>query len=176
MPQLPGLYKHCSILTWLVEAHLPKLAHHFEQNNIHYQMFASEWIFGLFASVIPIEQMSNFFNRFFKDQWVFYYQLILSILKEHETELLADDDLYSILNIIKPQTNGSTAAAALSQGASFNQRLKVEEHDCNLSMDANTSQMSDSELEVEESKVMSFFQKLNPWKKENVPVEKQTIT
>ena len=65
------------------------------------EMYASEWIFGLFASVIPLEQMSNFFTYFFRYKWIFFYQLILSILKFLEKELLQEDELWSIINQIK---------------------------------------------------------------------------
>jgi hypothetical protein len=51
-------------------------------------MYASDWIFGLFASVIPLEQMAFFFTHFYRHKWVFFYQLILSILKSLEKELL----------------------------------------------------------------------------------------
>lgn len=64
-------------------------------------MYASDWIFGLFASVIPLEQMSHFFTQFYRHRWVFYYQLILSILKFLEKELLQEDELWNILNSIK---------------------------------------------------------------------------
>lgn len=67
-------------------------------HNIRGEMFAQEWIFGLFASVVPTELMGTFFDKFFTDQWVFFYQFILSILKEHEADLLVEDDLYSILH------------------------------------------------------------------------------
>jgi len=64
-------------------------------------MYASDWIFGLFASVIPLEHMSGFFSRFFRHRWIFFYQLILSILKHLETQLLQEDELWNILNQIK---------------------------------------------------------------------------
>ena len=61
-------------------------------------MYASDWIFGLFASVIPLEQMACFFTKFYRHRWLFFYQLILSILKYLEKELLQEDELWSILN------------------------------------------------------------------------------
>jgi len=64
-------------------------------------MYASEWIFGLFSSVIPLEQMGVFFSNFFQDGWIFFYKLILTILKFLESELLQEDDLWDIINQIK---------------------------------------------------------------------------
>ncbi len=51
-------------------------------------MYVSDWIFGLFASVIPLEQMALFFRQFYTHKWIFFYELILSILKQLEKELL----------------------------------------------------------------------------------------
>lgn len=61
-------------------------------------MYASEWIFGLFSSVIPLDKMNAFFTRFFSDKWIFFYKLILSILKFLEQELLQEDEIWSILD------------------------------------------------------------------------------
>jgi hypothetical protein len=61
-------------------------------------MYASDWIFGLFASVIPLEKMSAFFSRFYQHKWIFFYKLILSILKQLEEEILQEDELWDILN------------------------------------------------------------------------------
>jgi hypothetical protein len=74
------------------------------------EMYASDWIFGLFASVIPLEQMGAFFTEFFIHKWHFFYQLILQILKTLEKELLQEDELWNILNQIKSQTFQNLAA------------------------------------------------------------------
>lgn len=55
LPGLPGLYKHSSIIGILLERHLPVLSRHMQSHNIKAEMYTSEWIFGLFSSVIPLE-------------------------------------------------------------------------------------------------------------------------
>lgn len=80
-------------------------------------MYASEWIFSLFASVIPLEKMSAFFSRFYQHKWIFFYKLILSILKQLEDELLQEDELWNILNQIKSQTHLNTAAISSQSSA-----------------------------------------------------------
>ena len=89
---------------------LKDLFHHFCNHNLRVEMYASDWIFGLFASVIPLEKMSAFFHNFYQYKWIFFYQLILSILKFLEKELLEEDDLWSILNQIKSTTISNTSA------------------------------------------------------------------
>jgi hypothetical protein len=73
-------------------------------------MYASDWIFGLFASVIPLEKMKIFFNIFFKRKWVFFYQMILSILRNLEQAILQEEELWEILNAIKSTTASSSSA------------------------------------------------------------------
>ena len=85
----------------LVSIHLPEIHEHFYKNNIRTEMFASEWIFGLFSSIIPLEQMADFYTQIFQNGWIFFYQLVLQLLKSHETEILKEDELYSILHNIK---------------------------------------------------------------------------
>jgi hypothetical protein len=67
-------------------------------------MYASEWIFGLFSSVVPIEMMGEFYSEFFENRWIFFYKFVLQILKTHQKELLCEEELYSILHQIKAQT------------------------------------------------------------------------
>ena len=87
-------------------------------------MYASDWIFGLFASVIPLENMHAFLTRFFQDKWIFFYQLILTILKFLEKELLQEDELWSILNQIKSQTHTNTAIASSQSSANKSSKRK----------------------------------------------------
>ena len=54
--------------------------------------------------------MSSFFSKFYRHKWIFFYQLILSILKSLEKELLQEDELWNILNQIKTQTFLNQAA------------------------------------------------------------------
>ncbi len=110
MTGLPGLFKHSHIITTLVDQHLPDLSLHFQQHTLRVEMYASDWIFALFASVIPLEHVGQFLGKFYRHRWIFFYQLILSVLKFLERELLQEDELWNILNQIKSQTFLNTAA------------------------------------------------------------------
>ena len=61
-PKLPGLYKHSQIIERLISLHLPEIDEHFTRNNIKAEMYAAEWVFGLFSSVVPIEAMGDFYD------------------------------------------------------------------------------------------------------------------
>ena len=82
-PQLSGLFKHCMVLEVLIQANLPDLHQRLLSFNLRANIYAGEWIFGLFASVIPCEHMSDFFDQFFEHRWIFFYQLVLTLLKRH---------------------------------------------------------------------------------------------
>jgi len=101
LPGLPGLYKHTQIIEILIQENLPEIFYHFRAHQIKVEMYASDWLFGLFASVIPLEKMKTFFNLFFKFKWVFFYKMVLSILKKLEHDILAESELWDILNSIK---------------------------------------------------------------------------
>ena len=64
-------------------------------------IYAGEWIFGLFASVIPCEHMGAFFDHFFEHRWVFFYQLVLTLLHSHESDIKNEEDIYNLLRSIK---------------------------------------------------------------------------
>jgi hypothetical protein len=62
---LPGLQKHSYIIIMLVSKHLPVLGEHFEEHCVQAEMYASDWIFSLFSSVLPENQTkvtASFFN------------------------------------------------------------------------------------------------------------------
>ena len=100
-PHLPGLYKHSMTIEILVKQFLPKLSILFVEHHVKAEIYAAEWIFGLFASVIPVEYMASFFDKFFKTKWVFFYQLILCILEKHQDQIKSEEDFFAVLHKAK---------------------------------------------------------------------------
>ena len=67
----------------MVKKHLPALHEHFEDLGVTADLYASDWIFSVFTSVLPennTEVTSAFFTLFFKYKWEFFYKLVLTIL------------------------------------------------------------------------------------------------
>jgi hypothetical protein len=90
-PGLPGLEKHSYIIRLLIKKHLPKLHEHFELHQVRPNVFASDWIFSSFMSIIPEDNYklsSSFFTKFFRYKWEFFYKLILTILQHIQEKLL----------------------------------------------------------------------------------------
>ena len=92
---------HSAIIDVLVKANMPELGSRLEQANLKANVYVSEWLIGMFASIIPSEHMVIFFDNFFKSGWLFFYQLVLSILKHHEKEIETEEDMYCLLRKIK---------------------------------------------------------------------------
>ena len=72
-PELSGLFKHSLMIEVLIQANLPTLHTLLTEGNIRAHVFASEWIFGLFASIIPTEYIDHFFDNFYEHKWIFFY-------------------------------------------------------------------------------------------------------
>lgn len=74
---------------------------HFRLHNVRVEMYASDWIFALYSNVIPTSKMDLFFDQFFKNGWIFFYKLTLTLLRILAPKILEADDLSDILDIIK---------------------------------------------------------------------------
>lgn len=71
-------------------------------------MYASDWIFALYANIIPNSVMHNFLNEFFKHGWAFFYRFTLTFLKVLSSRILKADEISDIIDIIKaPMKNRS---------------------------------------------------------------------
>ena len=129
-PELSGLFKHGFMIDLLIKANLHDLHNRMlESNCIRASIFAGEWIFGLFASVIPCDQMGDFFDQFFKHKWIFFYKLILSLFKSHEDRIHSEEDFYDFLRHLKfqsIQTSGSPMDKDMDYG-SFRESLVLIE-------------------------------------------------
>lgn len=81
MNGLSGLYKHCKVIDALINEKLPLLHKHFILHEIKVEMFASDWIIGLFSNTIPLDKINKLYSLFFKEGWVVVYKIILLLLK-----------------------------------------------------------------------------------------------
>ncbi len=90
------------------------------ENGVVVELFATDWIFSLFASVIPFEKMSLFFTEFFEQGWPFFYKFILACLRHFQEVLLGGEDIASILTPLKHwDDTGLPSNKLVSQSAVF---------------------------------------------------------
>ena len=45
--------------------------------------------------------MGAFLDHFFEQKWIFFYKLVLTLLKRHENEIYNEEDMYNLLRSIK---------------------------------------------------------------------------
>lgn len=98
---LKGIHKHCGALKVLLEDELPSLNQHFDKYDMTIEMFAMDWVLGLFASIIPLEHMGRFYDSFFDEKWTFFYKVVLVFLKDIQAELLQEEEMCDVLFTLK---------------------------------------------------------------------------
>lgn len=101
LPGFPGLSKHCQIIQLLTLEKLSNLHRHFAQFDVTCKMYATEWCFSLFGSVVPANEMVTVLDEFFKKGWIFFYKFVMYILFRLESRLLAANDLADIIMPLK---------------------------------------------------------------------------
>jgi hypothetical protein len=77
LPNLPGLEKHCQIIDLLIFEKLGTLYRHFSEYGITVTMFATEWVFALFGSVVPLDSMGEFIDLYMAHGWPFFYKVVI---------------------------------------------------------------------------------------------------
>lgn len=77
-------------------------------------MYASDWVFALYANIIPITVMHHFLNKFFLFGWAFFYRFTLTFLRLLSSRILQTDEISDIIDYIKsPMLNRSFSHATL---------------------------------------------------------------
>ena len=64
-------------------------------------MFGTEWIFTIFSSVIPIEDIGYLLDEFFSESWIYLYKFIIHLLRTHEKTILEKEDISEMLSPIR---------------------------------------------------------------------------
>lgn len=101
LPQLPGLSKHCQIIQLLTLEFLSDLHLQFANHRINCEMYAAEWCFTLFGSVVPVKEMINVLDGFFSEGWIFFYRMVIVLLRCLEKRLLEARDPIELLAPLK---------------------------------------------------------------------------
>jgi hypothetical protein len=69
--------------------------------DIRFEMYASDWMFALYANIIPTKQMHHFFDHFFEDGWSFFYKVTLTLMRILQTKIMDTDEMSEVLDLIK---------------------------------------------------------------------------
>ena len=104
LPGLSGMLNKCSLISKHFEIHLPWI-HHFLNNcsnsGVSTELHSMELIMGMFGTMLPLIEMSKFFDCFIWWKWDFFYWLLIIFYKEIENEILQLEDSFDIVELVK---------------------------------------------------------------------------
>ena len=88
MAKLHGLYVHCDILQVLLQENLPKLNAHLSRLDVTTMNYCANWVVSLLSQVVPLSQVQLFYSQFFKDGWLAFYKVILTLMSQLQDQIL----------------------------------------------------------------------------------------
>ena len=56
---------------------------------------------GMFGTMLPLNELTKFFDNFFKFKWDFFYRLLIVFYKEIEDDILKLEDSFDIVELVK---------------------------------------------------------------------------
>lgn len=68
---------------------LPKLSEHFERENIHITMYATNWLLTVYSSTFPFELVTRVWDCFLWEGWKISYRIMLAVLTMAQDKLLS---------------------------------------------------------------------------------------
>lgn len=83
-------------------------------------MIATEWIFTLFTSIIPLEIADAYLANFIEFSWPYFYRFSLHLLRFNQKYLLKTKDLSEIISIIKNCQENTTSPSKIHTTKSWN--------------------------------------------------------
>jgi TBC1 domain family member 10 len=72
----------------LVHMFLPKLAKHFDKENIHVTMYATQWLLTQYTSSFKFDLVTRVWDCFLGEGWKIIYRVMLALLSHHQARLM----------------------------------------------------------------------------------------
>jgi hypothetical protein len=67
---------------------LPKLAKHFDKENIHVTMYATQWLLTQYTSSFHFDLVTRVWDCFLGEGWKIIYRVMLALLQQWQSQLL----------------------------------------------------------------------------------------
>ena len=92
----------------LMHSHLPKLARHFDRENIHVTMFATQWLLTQYTSSFKFDLVTRVWDVFLGEGWKIIYRIMLALLQQHQSQLMrmSFEDILAFLRDLPEKVNG----------------------------------------------------------------------
>ncbi len=78
----------------------PRLARHFDRENVHITMFATQWLLTMYTSSFPFEIVTRIWDAYLSEGWKVTYRVMLALLEKAQP-LLMKMQFEDILNYFK---------------------------------------------------------------------------
>jgi hypothetical protein len=72
----------------LTHHYLPKLAKHFDKENIHVTMYATQWLLTQYTSSFHFDLVTRVWDCFLGEGWKIIYRVMLALLSQWQSQLL----------------------------------------------------------------------------------------
>lgn len=105
----------------LIAQFTPKLSKHFDNENIHVTMFATQWLLTMFTSSFPFHIVTRVWDCFILEGWKVTYRVMLALLDKATPELLKlrFEDILNAFKVLPFQMDVNNLFVS-----SFNVKLK----------------------------------------------------
>ena len=108
----------------LIQHYLPKLHAHFERENVHVTMYATQWLLTIYTSSFKFELVTRVWDVFLYQGWKVVYRVMLSILDLGSKEMLSMN-FETILGYMKKLPSLFTEDVVMKRAFSIKLRTKL---------------------------------------------------
>jgi len=91
---------------------LPKLYAHFERENVHISMYATQWLLTMYSSSFHFDLVTRVWDCFLYEGWKVAYRVMLALLTISQKELLSKR-FEEVLGFLKDISNNIDGDAIL---------------------------------------------------------------
>eukprot|EP00980_Cylindrotheca_fusiformis_P023433 scaffold10476_cov142-Cylindrotheca_fusiformis.AAC.8 len=120
--QMRGLFKEGMAVTHkvlhvaekLTLQHLPRLARHFQRENIHVTMYATQWLLTQYTSSFNFSLVRRVWDSFLGEGWKIIYRVMLALLNLSQAKLLkmGFEDILAFFRDLPSRVNGNAVMEA----------------------------------------------------------------
>ena len=72
----------------LINHYLYRLARHFEKENVHVTMYATQWLLTQYTSSFKFDMVFRIWDAFLGEGWKIIYRVMLALLQKYQSQLL----------------------------------------------------------------------------------------
>jgi hypothetical protein len=94
----------------LIGLHLPRLAKHFERENIQVTMYATQWLLTQYTSSFDFDLVMRVWDAFLGEGWKIIYRVMLALLYQWQGQLLRSgfEDILALFRDIPGRVDADT--------------------------------------------------------------------